>query len=103
MDSLQESLTCPVCFEEFREKGENVPRLLPCSHSFCQRCIGQLIRNTRLECPTCRMKHEARNEGINFPQNKYILIMMRRRPKFEGEEMDESRRCPEHDENPFLP
>ena len=27
---------------------------------------------------------------------------MRRRPKFEGEEMDVSRRCPEHDENEIL-
>ena len=102
MDSLQESLTCPICFEEFREKGENVPRLLPCSHSLCQRCIDKLIRDNRLECPTCRMKHETKREEMSFPQNKYILIMMRRRPKFDGEEMDESRRCLEHDENEIL-
>ena len=102
MDSLQESLSCPVCFEDFEENGGHVPRLLPCSHTLCHICIGQLIRNNRLECPTCRMKHEARNEEINFPQNKYILTMMRRRQRLEGEEIDGSRKCPNHGEKEIL-
>ena len=102
MDSLQESLSCPVCFEEFEENGGHVPRLLPCSHTLCHTCIGQWIRNNRLDCPTCRMKHEARNEEINFPQNKYILTMMRRRQRLEGEEIDGSRKCPKHREKEIL-
>ena len=102
MDSLQESLSCPVCFEDFEENGIRVPRLLPCSHTLCHTCIGQLIRNNRLECPTCRMKHEARNKEINFPQNKYILTMMRRRQRLEGEEIDEWQKCPKHGENEIL-
>ena len=102
MDSLQESLSCPVCFEEFEENGGHVPRLLPCSHTLCHTCTGQLTRNNRLECPTCRMKHETRNEEINFPQNKYILTMMRRRQRLEGEEINGSRKCPKHGEKEIL-
>ena len=98
MDSLQESLSCPVCFEEFEENGAHVPRLLPCSHTLCHNCIGQWIRNNRLECPTCRMKHDARNEELSFPQNKYILTMMRRRPT--GRE--EFRKCSKHEEDEVL-
>ena len=94
MDSIQESLTCPVCFEEFEENGKHVPRLLPCSHTLCHKCIGQLIRDTRLECPTCRVNHEAKQEETSFPQNKYILTLRRR--------LGEFRKCPDHEENMIL-
>ena len=98
MDSLQEALTCLVCFEDFEENGDHVPRLLPCSHTLCHTCIGQYIRNTRLECPTCSMKHEVRNEEISFPQNKYILTLMRRKPT--GRE--EFKKCSSHEEDEVL-
>ena len=102
MDSLTDTLTCPVCFEDFEEDGDNVPRLLPCSHSLCHTCVGQMIRNNRLECPTCRMRHEVRRDEINFPQNRYILTLMRRRPRIEVEEKAKTRKCPEHDKEEIL-
>ena len=103
MDSLTEALTCPVCFEEFAENGDHVPRLLPCSHNLCHTCIGQWIRNNRLECPTCSMKHEVRKEEINFPQNKYILTMMRRRPREQKRRRREQiKKCPNHEEDEVL-
>ena len=102
MDSLQESLTCPVCFEDFEKNGDHVPRLLPCTHSLCHTCISQWIRNNRLECPTCRIRHEARQDEITFPQNKYILTMMRRRTRLEGNQIDEFTKCPKHGENEIL-
>ena len=48
------------------------------------------------------MKHETRKEGINFPQNKYILTMMRRRQRLEGEDIDGSKKCPKHGEKEIL-
>ena len=30
--SLEEILSCQVCYEEFEEDGDRVPRILPCSH-----------------------------------------------------------------------
>ena len=98
MDSLQDTLSCPVCFEEFEENDGHVPRLLPCSHTLCHTCIRQLMQNYRLECPTCRMKHDARNKEISFPQNKYILTLMRRRPT--GRE--EFKKCFNHEEDEVL-
>ena len=97
----QVTLNCPVCFQDFEADGDHVPRLLPCAHSLCHTCIGQRNHNNRLECPTCRMKYEAKNEE-SFPQNKYILTMMRRKTRLQGEEMEESRRCPKHGEKEIL-
>ena len=102
MDSLTETLTCPVCFEDFEEDGDRVPRLLPCTHSLCHTCVDQWIRNNQLECPSCRVKHEVKREENTFPQNKYILTMVRRRRRLEGDELNESRRCPEHGQNEIL-
>ena len=93
-DGLEEILSCQVCFEEFTEDGAHVPRLLPCTHTLCHTCIGQLIQGTRIECPECRMKHEAKKEEKSFPQNKYILVQMKRRtPKVEHAQPE---KCSEH-------
>ena len=44
------------------------------------------------------MKHEVRNEEISFPQNKYILTLMGRRPTGR----DEFRKCSNHEEDEML-
>ena len=44
------------------------------------------------------MKHEVRNEEISFPQSKYILTLMRRRPTGR----DEFRKCSNHEEDEVL-
>lgn len=43
-------LTCSVCLERYR-----CPKLLPCFHTFCQRCVEK-VAGTRpsFPCPTCR-------------------------------------------------
>ena len=46
LDSLENFLSCQVCFHDFREDGDHIPRLLP-----CEACLKQLIRNDKLECP----------------------------------------------------
>ena len=44
-------LECAVCFETFSS-----PRMLPCQHVFCLRCLASLPKKTmgRLNCPCCR-------------------------------------------------
>ena len=45
-----EDLICPVCLEEFDD-----PRVLPCHHYYCAKCIQGLARTTEyLLCPECR-------------------------------------------------
>lgn len=64
---------CPVCFEVYEVSGDFIPRLLPCSHTLCEKCLEQLLTNGKLDCPECRTKHEAVSGTKSFPQNKYII------------------------------
>ncbi|XP_076124217.1 nuclear factor 7, ovary-like [Alosa pseudoharengus] len=58
---LEEELTCPLCFDVFKD-----PLVLRCSHSFCRGCLEQIDTTSSLrECPVCRepssMNHIVRN------------------------------------------
>ena len=60
-------------FEKYTsDEGEHTPRILPCSHTLCQKCIHHMLRRDTLECPECRVVHAAENDVLSFPQNKYI-------------------------------
>ena len=78
-DTLERLLACQICFETFKETGEHIPRLLPCTHTLCETCIGHLVSDNSLTCPECRVKHSATNGVKSFPQNKYILMNMKRK------------------------
>jgi len=45
---VENVITCPICLKHFDQ-----PLMLPCSHTFCFRCIQQLSsqNNGLLECP----------------------------------------------------
>nr|CDS28379.1 expressed protein [Hymenolepis microstoma] len=45
-DEIFEIVKCPLCFEEM-----NLPTRLPCGHSFCFMCLGDLHQQL---CPVCR-------------------------------------------------
>ncbi|CAH2224936.1 E3 ubiquitin- ligase TRIM13 isoform X1 [Pelobates cultripes] len=75
MEMLEEDLTCPVCCSLFED-----PRVLPCSHSFCKKCLEGIIegnsrnmlwRPSSLKCPTCRK--ETSTTGVNGYQANYLL------------------------------
>ena len=51
--------------------------LLPCSHTFCKNCIERLMRRTGITCPECRKRHRAANGERTFPQNKYVLDLIK--------------------------
>jgi len=38
LDQVDQRLSCPVCFERFRD-----PRLLNCMHSFCRVCLLNVL------------------------------------------------------------
>ncbi|KAL3891411.1 hypothetical protein ACJMK2_003673 [Sinanodonta woodiana] len=48
---------CPICLEQF-----NIPRQLPCAHSFCENCLqshittqtGKITKLSYIKCPVCR-------------------------------------------------
>ena len=59
--------------------GEHIPRILPCSHTLCETCLEILIREDKLDCPECRVKHEATGGRRSFPQNKYIITHIKKK------------------------
>ena len=75
---------CPVCFDEYTETGDHIPKILPCSHTLCEKCLEVLIRNNKIDCPECRVKHEATSRTRTFPQNKYIVTHLQKKQTTEA-------------------
>ena len=97
-----EDSTCSVCCEEFAEAGDHVPRLLPCSHTMCDKCMKEISKKTFLVCVECRKKHIIPTKAKTFPQNKYILNALKALGKEGGvsrnrEEPRNFQMCPEPD------
>lgn len=77
---------CSICLEKFK-----FPRLLPCSHSFCQHCLCAYIVSTCEEkdvplgfpCPVCREfipspgnPEETIKWAEKFPINDVLVLLM---------------------------
>ncbi|KAL3890450.1 hypothetical protein ACJMK2_002732 [Sinanodonta woodiana] len=78
--------TCPICMGLF-----NVPRQLPCAHTFCQSCLQSYITSKAIEhekkmcieCPVCRKTagHFTQNKptsewASSFPVDTVIQCMI---------------------------
>ena len=95
--SLDYAFTCQVCFEEFEETGDHIPRLLPCTHTLCETCISQMVQKDILVCPECRQKHPATRGKKSFPQNKYILLIVTKNLQMKSAvPQDSSHLCVKH-------
>lgn len=78
METLEEDLTCSVCYSLFSD-----PRVLPCSHTFCKNCLDNLLKVSNnsnnsiwrplrlpLKCPNCRSVVELPLAGLEaLPSN----------------------------------
>ena len=78
-DHIDDTTHCPVCYEAYEESGDNMPRILPCYHTLCEKCVGELIERKSLTCPQDRKKHAAVNGVKSFSQNKYIVTNLVRK------------------------
>ena len=94
-DKEDDTTSCAVCLERYAEAGDHIPRILPCYHTVCHSCIGVLLQDQVLQgqfllCPECRHLHMVAGNGgiLTFPQNKYILTMIRKK----AEELENKRR-----------
>ena len=94
--SLDNYLSCQVCFEHFQEDGDHIPRILPCHHTACEKCVKEMIRGNKIICPECREEHEAKKQEKSFQHNKYIVVQMSRKKKIEKEEVPKVEICAEH-------
>ena len=61
LKALAEDLICPICLEEFED-----PRVFPCHHCYCAKCIETLITRAEpigIHCPECRKILEIPRSG----------------------------------------
>ena len=97
MPSNQEQyLSCQICYEDFKEDDDHVPRILPCFHTLCGKCIKGMIKESKLTCPECREEHEAKTEEKSFQQNKYILAQISREKNDKKDDYPKMDICPQH-------
>ena len=69
---------CPICSKKFENTGNRIPLLLPCSHTFCKRCIELVQSKKTVKCYVCGKFLPIPEGSEEFPINKYILPHIRK-------------------------
>ncbi|XP_070206012.1 tripartite motif-containing protein 3-like [Littorina saxatilis] len=70
-EKRREALSCSLCLEIFTS-----PKLLPCSHSFCVKCLQDLtthLKSKTFPCPQCREQVTVPQGGVGSFQNNFYL------------------------------
>ena len=94
-ENLKDLLSCHVC-----EKRYDDPRLLPCQHNFCLKCLESkplVQRDGRcmICCPVCEHLQELPKESVtNLPKS---LLLAQLCTAMESEEKKEENMCKTHD------
>uniref|UniRef100_A0A8D0KK15 RING-type E3 ubiquitin transferase n=1 Tax=Salvator merianae TaxID=96440 RepID=A0A8D0KK15_SALMN len=63
----EDFLTCKICYDLYV-----VPKILPCLHSYCHRCLEPLVENGLVQCPECRLQAEAPAGATGLKTNFFI-------------------------------
>ena len=84
--SINRHFTCSICLEQLK-----VPKTLPCLHNFCEHCLSDHIRVSKIrdtseefsfECPLCRAStivatpQHTSKWASNFPTNHLIVTLL---------------------------
>jgi hypothetical protein len=70
-DLLDKALECPVCLEQL----DSTARVLPCQHTFCRRCLLEIVHSRReLLCPECRIQCDIRVDDL--PPNILLIRLL---------------------------
>ena len=67
--SIEELVTCVICRDLFDD-----PRLLPCSHTFCRKCIEDCASASegRFSCPLRDDCTVTANQINSLPANRHV-------------------------------
>lgn len=78
MEDFTQLTECPICLKLFID-----PKLLPCFHTFCMRCLEQYAQQAKKEsgekmsCPLCRKEFIIPAEGVTgLPKNFFMENMI---------------------------
>ncbi|XP_070554155.1 tripartite motif-containing protein 2-like [Ptychodera flava] len=91
-------LVCGICLERYR-----TPKVLPCLHTFCQKCLMNYIppQSLSLACPLCRQTSILPEEGVSGLQNNFFitnLMEVLEKPESNGTQADsKALPCPSHE------
>ena len=94
MAEVDDTTCCSICFEKYTENGAKIPPILPCHHTLCEGCAAELLAGGILQCPECRTRHHSPSGVRTFPQNKYILAVIRKGTGTKVEDLFE--KCKKH-------
>uniref|UniRef100_A0A8C1M958 Uncharacterized protein n=1 Tax=Cyprinus carpio TaxID=7962 RepID=A0A8C1M958_CYPCA len=85
MDSVKEELSCPVCYDIFKDPG-----LLSCGHSVCKECLQQFwrIKGTQ-ECPVCRRRSSRDDPPCNLALKNLCESFLKERKEKGSSESEE--------------
>ena len=101
LTKLEGQLNCSICLDVFTN-----PKLLQCSHIFCQQCLARLVRRDQrgqasLTCPTCRQPTLIPANGVNFLSSavhiSQLLDILEEHKAIESAIARKSHFCLEHD------
>ncbi|KAJ0033578.1 hypothetical protein NQD34_000685 [Periophthalmus magnuspinnatus] len=63
-------LICSICLDRYQN-----PKVLPCLHTFCERCLANYIPalSLTLSCPVCRQTSILPEKGVGALQNNFFI------------------------------
>nr|AAG53476.1 tripartite motif protein TRIM3 isoform gamma [Homo sapiens] len=63
-------LVCSICLDRYQ-----CPKVLPCLHTFCERCLQNYIpaQSLTLSCPVCRQTSILPEQGVSALQNNFFI------------------------------
>ena len=95
LKSTTEILTCPVCRQLL-----NMPRVLPCYHSYCEKCLDNMQVQSKITCPECRNEATVPFGDVKlFPNNFFVNRLVDELINKRTKEGDEEVQCDNCDEN----
>jgi len=73
-----QSVACGTCFEQYSERGEHIPLMMPCGHTYCSQCLTNL--KSPKKCPTCRAPLPQNTPVSSLPRNFSLLELLAAMP-----------------------